>query len=139
MNRLLAFLVIAFALTSNVLCASGRLDKVGKPSKVSAKYLKDHIDAYYGKRLSVHGCVEMPIEGFFIEPCGSKNWRDIILLDLSGADDSIWRVIRKARKPWFEADIVGRLTKETFNNRGGPRTVDVLVPESISHVVAHEP
>jgi hypothetical protein len=47
---------------------------------VDIEELAKHAAQFVGKSLSTHACLAMSPHGSFIEPCGSKDWHELVLI-----------------------------------------------------------
>jgi hypothetical protein len=107
---------------------------------VAIRDLPKESHSLVGQRISTRGCLIFNIHGTFIEPCGNKDWRAIILVS-----DPTYKVIPAAFKKLginygsqVEGDFSGVLT-EKISDGSRPHKIVVLILDSVTNTRRHEP
>jgi hypothetical protein len=108
---------------------------------VTLTTLATHANEFLGRRITTRGCLVDTLQhGVFIEPCGTSDWRYLLLLDIPVKLQP--PETYEAGRPFgekVEADFSGKLMVEKVDF--GDSTVDhiILRVDKVSNVVLHEP
>ena len=116
-----------------------RTINASEATRVQLRDIPSHGHEYVGQRIATRGClVDVTPHGLFMEPCGSRQWRQILGLEMSW--DAFHKVVvgdSAGPVQGIEADVVGVLVEQP--NERTPGTHFMLRVEEISHVQAHKP
>jgi hypothetical protein len=128
-TRRLSALVVALSLSTRLLAKEPKYVAIGELSKMSRTLV--------GQRISTHGCLTVNRHGDFVAPCGSDDWRALVLA-YDPTSKVIYPTIHKLRALQVEGDFIGVLEEKPVEWPKPGKRMFIRI-EQIANARKHEP